>query len=192
MPNAIPDRHIRRIFPFAFFNEIIDAGFDYYPFSQAFLAKAAGSTNVDKLEEIYTAELENEAIKNARKAIARANITNAGDVFNEPLLLLTPIYNKDQLATLHLGQPNLTEQHILAVQYYDVNHKPVFTKETPIEIIRQIPELLWDDPNMLIVRLDLNSASSDEGQAAVLKIPKFLEDKYLESEDAPRGISETL
>ena len=180
------------MFPFAFFNEIIDAGFDYYPLSQAFLAKAAGSTNIGKLEEIYTAELENEAIRGMRKAIARANVTNAGDVFDEPLLLLTPVYNREELAVLHLAQPGLTNQHILAVQYYDVNHKPVFTKETPIEIIRQTPELLWDDPDMLIVRLDLNGAASDEGQAAVLKMPKFLENKYLESEDATHGISETL
>lgn len=192
MPNAIPDRHIRRMFPFAFFNEIIDAGFDYYPFGQAFLAKAIGSTNIAKLEEIYTAELENETIKSVRKSIARANVTNAGDVFDEPLLLLTPVYDREELAVLHLAQPGLTKQHILAVQYYDVNHKPVFTKETPIEIIRQIPELLWDDPNMLIVRLDLNNVASDEGQAAVLKMPKFLEDKYLESEDHAHGISETL
>ena len=62
----------------------------------------------------------------------------------------------------------------------------------PIEVIRQIPELLWDDPNMLIVRLDLNSATSEEGQAAVLKMPKFLENTYLESEETNHGSSETL
>lgn len=192
MPNSIPDRHIKRIFPFAFFNELIDAGFDYYPFSQAFIAKAIGSTNIDKLEEIYNDELNNDTIKNTRKIIARNNVTNAGDVFNEPLLLLGPIYNRKELATLHFAQPIVDEQHILAVQYYDTNHKPVFTKEMPIDVIRQIPELLWDDPNMLIVRLDLNSASSEEGQAAVLKMPKFLEDNYLESEETNHGSSETL
>lgn len=192
MPNSIPDRHIKRIFPFAFFNELIDAGFDYYPFSQAFIAKAIGSTNIKELETIYKAELENKAVKNARKAVARANVTQAGDVFNEPLLLIASIFSKEELATLHLGQPELVNQHILAVQYYDTNHKPIFTKEMPIEVIRQIPELLWDDPNMLIVRLDLNSASSEEGQAAVLKMPKFLENTYLESEETPNGLSETL
>lgn len=192
MPNSIPDRHIKRMFPFAFFNELIDAGFDYYPFSQAFIAKAIGSTNIDKLEEIYNDELNNDTIKNTRKIIARNNVTNAGDGFNEPLLLLGPIYNREELATLHFAQPIVDKQHILAVQYYDTNHKPIFTKEMPIEVIRQIPELLWDDPNMLIVRLDLNSASSEEGQAAVLKMPKFLEDNYLESEETSNGISETL
>lgn len=168
MPLYIPQRHLDRIFPFEFYNEFTEAQSEYIPLSFAFLAKAGGSNA--NLKDLYIKD--QDMMKTHNHQLVKNNIIKTD--FLTDLLLLKPLVSKSNIINGQVSTEN-TLNLGLVVQYFDIHQQPIFTQEMPIEAIRQIPELLWDDPNMFLGVLNFETK-----EIAYLKGPDFLEEKYLD------------
>lgn len=163
MPISIPLRHINRMFPYEFYSELYEALDDYVPLLDTFTLKTINGS-VPNEKELY--EKEREELKPMFKDLSNNNIIHLAPslqvLLNMPVI--ANVFIQDDLLPL--------EQAYMFVQYYDNNQQPIFTQEQNIELIRQIPEILWDDPNLLIGIYDPNLDAED--QVWLFKAPDFV------------------
>lgn len=163
MPISIPLRHIDRMFPYEFYAELYEEIDLYVPFLETFALKTINGS-IPNEKELY--EKEREELKPMFKDLSSNNIIhlapNLQVLLNMPVI--TNVFIQDDLLPL--------EQAYMFVQYYDNNQQPIFTQEQNIELIRQIPEILWDDPNLLIGIYDPNLDAED--QVWLFKAPDFV------------------
>ena len=169
MPISIPLRHIDRMFPYEFYAELYEEIDLYVPFLKTFALKTINGS-IPNEKELY--EKEREELKPMFKDLSSNNIIHLAP--NLQVLLNMPVianvFVQDDLLPL--------EQAYMFVQYYDNKQQPIFTQEQNIELIRQIPEILWDDPNLLIGIYDGNQ--NPEGQVSIYKAPDFMLQKLNE------------
>lgn len=163
MPISIPLRHIDRMFPYEFYAELYEEIDLYVPFLETFALKTINGS-IPNEKELY--EKEREELKPMFKDLSSNNIIHLAPslqvLLNMPVI--ANVFIQDDLLPL--------EQAYMFVQYYDNNQQPIFTQEQNIELIRQIPEILWDDPNLLIGIYDPNL--DDEDQVWLFKAPDFV------------------
>lgn len=163
MPISIPLRHIDRMFPYEFYAELYEALDLYVPFLETFALKTINGS-IPNEKELY--EKEREELKPMFKDLSSNNIIHLAPslqvLLNMPVI--ANVFIQDDLLPL--------EQAYMFVQYYDNNQQPIFTQEQNIELIRQIPEILWDDPNLLIGIYDPNLDAED--QVWLFKAPDFV------------------
>ena len=162
MPISIPLRHIDRMFPYEFYNEIYEALDDYVPLLDTFTLKTINGS-VPNEKELYAKE--REKLRPTFKQLSNNNVIHITSELQ--VLIIMPVIAK---VLVHYQQAPL-EQAYMFVQYYDKAQQPVFTQEQNIQLIRQIPEILWDDPNLLIGIYDPNQ--SGEGEVSIYKAPEF-------------------
>lgn len=163
MPISIPLRHIDRMFPYEFYAELYEALDDYVPLLDTFTLKTINGS-VPNEKELYTKE--RTELKPTFKQLSNNNVIHITSELQA--LIVMPVIAK---ILVHYQQAPL-EQAYMFVQYYDKLQQPVFTQEQDIQLIRQIPEILWDDPNLLIGVYDPNQ--SDEGEVLLFKAPDFV------------------
>lgn len=172
MPISIPLRHIDRMFPYEFYAELYEALDDYVPFLETFVLKTINGS-VPNEKELY--EKEREELRPMFKDLSNNNIIHLTSdlqvLLNMPVI--ASVFAQDDLLPL--------EQAYMFVQYYDKEQQPLFTQEQNIGLIRQIPEILWDDPNLLIGIYDPNLDPED--QVLLFKAPDFVIEQ-LYDEDA--------
>lgn len=163
MPISIPLRHIDRMFPYEFYAELYEEIDLYVPFLETFALKTINGS-IPNEKELYTKE--REELKPMFKDLSSNNIIHLAPslqvLLNMPVI--ANVFIQDDLLPL--------EQAYMFVQYYDNNQQPIFTQEQNIELIRQIPEILWDDPNLLIGIYDPNLDAED--QVWLFKAPDFV------------------
>lgn len=163
MPISIPLRHIDRMFPYEFYAELYEEIDLYVPFLETFALKTINGS-IPNEKELY--EKEREELKPMFKDLSSNNIIHLAPslqvLLNMPVI--ANVFIQDDLLPL--------EQAYMFVQYYDNNQQPIFTQEQNIELIRQIPEILWDDPNLLIGIYDPNLDAED--QVWLFKTPDFV------------------
>lgn len=163
MPISIPLRHIDRMFPYEFYAELYEEIDLYVPFLKTFALKTINGS-IPNEKELY--EKEREELKPVFKDLSSNNIIHLAPslqvLLNMPVI--ANVFIQDDLLPL--------EQAYMFVQYYDNNQQPIFTQEQNIELIRQIPEILWDDPNLLIGIYDPNLDAED--QVWLFKAPDFV------------------
>lgn len=163
MPISIPLRHIDRMFPYEFYAELYEEIDLYVPFLETFALKTINGS-IPNEKELY--EKEREELKPMFKDLSSNNIIHLAPslqvLLNMPVI--ANVFIQDDLLPL--------EQAYMFVQYYDNNQQPIFTQEQNIELIRQIPEILWDDPNLLIGIYDPNLDAED--QVWLFKAPNFV------------------
>lgn len=163
MPISIPLRHIDRMFPYEFYTELYEEIDLYVPFLETFALKTINGS-IPNEKELY--EKEREELKPMFKDLSSNNIIHLAPslqvLLNMPVI--ANVFIQDDLLPL--------EQAYMFVQYYDNNQQPIFTQEQNIELIRQIPEILWDDPNLLIGIYDPNLDAED--QVWLFKAPDFV------------------
>lgn len=172
MPISIPLRHIDRMFPYEFYAELYEALDDYVPLLDTFTLKTINGS-VPNEKKLYTKE--RTELKPTFKQLSNNNVIHITSELQA--LIIMPVIAK---ILVHYQQAPL-EQAYMFVQYYDKLQQPLFTQEQGIQLIRQIPEILWDDPNLLIGIYDPNLDPED--QVLLFKAPDFVIEQ-LYDEDA--------
>lgn len=155
------------MFPYEFFNELYTEYDEYVPMLPSF-TKRALDIAVENPKEEYLTDLEK--YKDTLQPLAKYNILRTELGF--PVMALLPFVNKDKI--LDISDPT-RRVGLFVVQLFDTEHNPVFTEDLTIESCRIIPELLYDDPNLLYGVLFM-----DTGELEMLKTPAYLVDKFLE------------
>ena len=161
MPISIPLRHIDRMFPYEFYAELFESFNEYVPSMNTFSLKSIKGS-VPNEKEIYYKD--RESLKDMFKKLSNHNVIHITP--NLQVLINMPV-----TAKVLLQNPPL-EQAYMFVQYYGTIKQPLLTQEQDINIIRQIPKILWDDPNLLIGIYDPNQ--QPEGQVSIIKAPEFV------------------
>lgn len=172
MPISIPLRHIDRMFPYEFYAELYEALDDYVPLLPTFTLKTI-TGSIPNEKNLF--EEERTELKPTFKQLSNNNVIHITSELQA--LIIMPVIAK---ILVHYQQAPL-EQAYMFVQYYDKLQQPVFTQEKDIQLIRQIPEILWDDPNLLIGIYDPNLDPED--QVLLFKAPDFVIEQ-LYDEDA--------
>ena len=171
MPISIPLRHIDRMFPYEFYTELYAEIDLYVPFLETFVLKTVNGS-IPNEKELY--EKEREELRPMFKDLSNNNIIhltpNLQVLLNMPVI--ASVFAQDDLLPL--------EQAYMFVQYYDKEQQPIFTQEQNIELIRKIPEILWDDPNLLIGIYDPNLDPDD--QVLLFKAPQFVIEQLYEED----------
>lgn len=173
MPEHIQTEHMNRMFPFEFFDEINENIKDYTLTNPAFLAHLKEPLTKDRRAELF-GQSRTEAI------LAEINRNNILEVEPFGELLHLELCAKTEYADKLMGTATERSQvpiSILVGQLYDSAELPVFSKDVTIETIEQIPEVLYDDPNLLLAVVEFGQTETTIG---IIQMPGFLEKKLFE------------
>ncbi|MGN7309256.1 hypothetical protein ACTHQ2_25260, partial [Bacillus subtilis] len=90
------------------------------------------------------------------------------------LLILDMCYANEHADAMLKGglQRSQVPMSILMVQLYDSSNQPVFASDVSEETIARIPEVLWDDPNLLIA---ICSVTEEGPKLGILTDPAKIE-----------------
>lgn len=168
MPNRIKTADMKRMFPYAFYNELNDKLNAYTLNNPAFLV----DTSPDKKEALYHKTRPDELLD----TINQQNIL-AVEPFGELLQLDLCLKTKDVPDMLDPKKRAGVPLQILVCQLYDSSGEPVFSESVTEETIEQIPEVLWDDPNLLLAILEYQE---DGAEMAILQLPPHIQEKVFE------------
>lgn len=179
MPKAIGKEHMKRMFPFEFFDELSKELKGYVFHNPAFLLRDKMKLTEEKCREVYQTTRDNEAMD----SFFRQNIIEV-EPFGEVLVLELCCAEKD-VDTIIQNEIKRSQIPIsmLVCQLYDSSGLPVFATDVTEETIAKIPEVLWDDPNLMLSIVSFandNNTVTGEAQAGIIKIPKHVESKFFE------------
>lgn len=179
MPKNISPSNMKRMFPFAFYDELNEQLKSHVIYNPAFLLDRKLKMSRMKREEIYNATRDNDHIK----TLSKYNIIEI-EPFGEVLVLDLCCEAKD-VDTIIQDSEKRTQIpiSILVCQLYDSAGLPVFANDVSHETIAQIPEVLWDDPNLMLAIVSFSNGKNNitgEAQAGIIKIPAHVEDKFFE------------
>lgn len=185
MPKNIQTEDIKRMFPFEFYDELNENMQDYKLHNPAFMLANVHNFDKEKRREIYT-NMGKDIQKKAQETLKTLHSDNIIEA--EPIgevLLLDICIKKEDIDALLNDDVSDTEKSqqdlcILAVQLYDSSDLPVFSKDVVNESIQQIPEILWDEPNLGIYVIVLNE---DGATIGVVTMPKRIHDKIFETKE---------
>lgn len=179
VPKYIPNRHVKRMFPYAFFNELYEVLDEYTPDNPVFLFRDTPlEERLDKDLEKQFDEIRHEFIKN--KTLEENNIYTLDQ--GEFLILDTMVKRKDRQGAI---DKKPVAKYVLLAQYFDSVDKPVFSKDVKNTTIRLIPEILWDDPRLALAILcvipeDLNKTDGSS-EIGIIKCPDCFTQKFIEN-----------
>lgn len=163
------------MFPFEFYDELTNGLTSHTINNPAFIHKFIDSNiSTEKRKEQYQEHLED--VNSLMQTVATMNIVNI-EPFGE-VLLLNSISDKDQILKSVNDKTGRSQISLLflIVQLYDSSDLPVFSNDVSDDTISKIPEVLIDDPNLLIGIVELGDTQTT---AQVLKIPDRIKDKML-------------
>lgn len=174
MPEMIKSEHMNRMFPFEFYDELSETLTGYTLTNPAFLLHKKQALPIEKRRELF-AKTRNEEVLSALNS---QNILDA-EPFGEllQLELCTKDEFVDQMINDRVGRSQIPLA-ILVGQLYDSSGAPVFSKDVTDESIRQIPEVLWDDPNLLLAVIEYGQDATNIG---VIRMPKRMESTFFEN-----------
>lgn len=175
MPKAIGFDQLKRMFPFAFFDELSTQLKEYVLLNPAFILPrrlANQPMTPEKRKQMFDVARDN----GAARTLSEHNLLNV-EPFGE-LLMLDVCCPADQ-AVIHTEEERAkVPMSILVCQLYDSSDAPVFATDVTEDSITQIPEILWDDPRLMIGIVTFKTEGASVG---VLKIPESIENKVLET-----------
>lgn len=183
MLNYIPNRHIKRMFPYQFYNELYEVLKGYTPENVVFLLR--GTELEDKLDndnlEKQFEEVRDTMFSAKNDTGVKVEEYNLYELDQGEFLILDTYIKREDVKDF-INQKSV-DRYALLVQLFDKDEKPVFSKEQNISLIRQIPEVLWDDPNLAILIMKISSANQTELEdtidLGVIKAPQFYIDKLI-------------
>lgn len=175
MPKSIKAEHTSRMFPFEFYDELSEHLKEFTLLNPAFFLKDELDAATDRKA------LFEKARKNKPMDTLNENNLIQVEPFGELLMLevCSPAKDKETVVK-HRDKRGQIPLSIIVAQLYDSTGAPVFAKDVTEETIGQIPEVLWDDPNLL---LGVITFTQEEPRVAVIKIPKRIEEQFFESVD---------
>lgn len=174
MPETIKSEHMNRMFPFEFYDELNEALTGYTLTNPAFLLHRTKGLSIETRQNLFAKSRTDEVLTR----LNRNNILEA-EPFGE--LLHLELCTKNEYVDQMLGTQTQRSQvplSILVGQLYDSSGAPVFSKDVSEDSIKQIPEVLWDDPNLLLGIIEYGETETTVG---VIHMPKALEAKLFES-----------
>lgn len=176
MPKYINGKNMDKMFPFEFFNEINDKLQGYVIINPAFILQ--DTTLTDKAKELI--------FKNAKDNKATKQMQENNIIQIEPLgeLLIVELCTENKNIETMLNDTKNRSQvpiSMLVVQLYDSANLPVFSEDVNQESIDKIPEVLWDDPNLLIAIATMSNNIDESSKLAILQIPEEIESKIFEN-----------
>lgn len=174
MPNCIKTEHVNRMFPFEFYDELSEQLKAFTLLNPAFILQDQLDLKTEKRKALFE-----QSRKNKPMGILHQNNLLEVEPFGELLALEVCCPTKEKDTVLH--EPDKRGQlplSIIVAQLYDSSCSPVFSKDVTEDSIKNIPEVLWDDPNLFLGVITL---TQEEPRVAVIKIPKRVEDQLFES-----------
>lgn len=168
MIENIEKKDMDRMFPFEFFFELSEKLEGFVFNNPAFMVE---HKDKNRQKEVFEKSRDNIAMS----TLMKNNILDI-EPFGEVLIieLCSDVEKLKHFMKTHKEQAPLS---ILIGQLYDSSDLPVFSKEVSKDTISKIPEVLWDDPNLM---LSVLSFEEDGAKLAVIKIPERIEKKVLE------------
>ncbi|MCC2248944.1 hypothetical protein JUJ52_03095 [Virgibacillus sp. AGTR] len=174
MPNHIKTEHINRMFPFEFYDELSEHLKAFTLLNPALFLKGRLNDTTEQRKALFEQSRNNKA----NETLNQNNLFQV-EPFGELLALDVCCPNEDKETVLKerdkRGQLPLS---VIVAQLYDSSNTPIFASDVTEESIKQIPEVLWDDPNLL---LGVVSFTQEEPRVAVIKIPKQIEGQLFET-----------
>ncbi len=172
----IPLRNVNRMFPFEFYKELNSEFKEWIPQNPAFTLELTtilkNLKSFDQKDVYYKTK---KASKDLLKTLEQQNIIEF-DAF--PVLLLDS-YVQASNVNPNTGDLNKnTKSAYLFVQYFDSSSQPIFAKDVKLESIRKIPEILYDDPNLLIGLFIQGESENDGYELAIIKGPDNILSKF--------------
>jgi hypothetical protein len=174
MPKHIQAKHVNRMFPFEFYEELSENLNAFTLLNPAFFLRDTLGVTPDQRKTLFKQSRENKQM-----VVLNQNNLIQVEPFGELLTLEMCCAAQDQ--DVILKEPEKRSQlpiSIIVAQLYDSTGAPVFASDVAEESIEQIPEVLWDDPNLL---LGVVSFTEEEPRVAVIKIPERIEKRLFES-----------
>lgn len=173
----VPLRHVYRMFPYEFFKELNEAWDEWIPFQPMFTIPY---TDLKDNLNNWTEEQKKENFDEYRlnhKPYDHANIIEIDFTYIMPLM---PYIKKDLIDKKTAGSKDPNQLDFLVVQYFDSSQQPIFAPTVTTASVREIPEILYDDPNLLIGVVTTKIDQPESFEIAVLKAPSFIMDKMTE------------
>lgn len=184
MPKSIKSEDKLRMFPFEFYEELSDNMTTHKLLNPAFMLKDNPNDNKSSItarKELFNAPINDETLK-LRQTLDTLNIQTI-EPFNE-LLILEPCIKSENINTKSKAEKSQQPLSVLVVQLYDSSQQPIFAQNVAQESINDIPEVLWDDPNLLI---GIVSFEEDGASIAIIRIPEYIEKAHLEPINKDNG-----
>lgn len=186
MVKFVPNRHLKRMFPYMFFNELYGHLTDYTPENAVFLLR--GTPHESKLDDNLEKQFEE-----IRKELLGDKTLEQNNIYelDQGEFLIVDTYIKRSDIPQAIQQSESVPRYILLAQLFDSAEQPVFSKNTSLETIRKIPEVLWDDPNLALLLLPI-TADTKEGdlneaiELLVIKGPDHFINSLLSDENVER------
>lgn len=173
MIKSIETPHMNRLFPFEFFDELDQQLSDYIIYNLAFIVNKKQPLSKEKRKKLYKKSEDRESL-----TILHQNNIIEIEPYGE-ILILDNCVEKEYIDRIIKGEErSQIPMSILICQLYDKNDKPVFSKHTNEKTIQNIPEILWDDPQLMLSVITLSDC--DDPTMAILKIPPSIEAKLFE------------
>lgn len=174
----IPHRNVIRMFPFEFYKELNGVHKTYIPQNAIFTLEY--TQHMDKLKALPDDEKRQifyDYYNNQTKQLAENNII---EINGEHYLTLMPCVKPEHIDATDGGVTQQSELSFLAVQYFDSSRQGIFGPGVALSSIHQIPEILFDDPNLMIAVITFTMDQVDAGATmAVITLPEFLHEKYI-------------
>lgn len=173
MPKHIDAAHVNRMFPFEFYDELSEQLKAFTLLNPAFILRDRIDVTTEQRKALFE-----QSRKNKPMDLLNENNLLQVEPFGELLALEVCCPAKDKADILR-GNDKRSQLplSIIVAQLYDSSGAPVFATDVDERSIAQIPEVLWDEPNLL---LGIVSFTETEPQVAVLKIPEHVEKQILE------------
>jgi hypothetical protein len=174
MPKHIQEEHVNRMFPFEFYEELSEHLNAFTLLNPAFFLRNKLDTTPDQRKVLFK-----QSRSNKQMVVLNQNNLIQVEPFGELLTLEMCCAAQDQ--DVILKEPEKRSQlpiSIIVAQLYDSAGAPVFASDVEEGSIEHIPEVLWDDPNLL---LGVVSFTEEEPRVAVINIPERIEKRLFES-----------
>jgi hypothetical protein len=184
VPKHIEAAHVNRMFPFEFYDELSEQLTSFTLLNPAFILRDRLDVTTEQRKALFE-----QSRKNKPMDLLNQNNLLQVEPFGELLVLeaCCPAEEKDAVLQGHDNRSQ-SPLSIIVAQLYDSSGAPVFATDVDEQSIARIPEVLWDEPNLL---LGIVSFTQEEPRVAVIKIPEHIEKQILEPiQDDDRGASE--
>ncbi len=192
MVKYVPNRQVKRIFPYDFYNDLYTNLTQFVAENKHFLYR---DTNLDQLVDRNTPEVQ---FENFRKLMYEPSIGeismeehNLYKVDQGEFLILDQFISREDRLTF-IKEEDDVDRYVILVQLYDDDHKPLLSKDRSLRELREIESATIHDDNLAILVMQTLSAETPDEldeklHLGVIKAPPHLIEKLLTSDNVERS-----
>lgn len=188
----IPNRHVKRVFPYEFYDELYERLTQFTPENVVFLLRDTEFEN--KLDDDVKSQFDNirDIMLNDKNeegtTLEEYNIYSELDQ-GEFLVLDTFIRREDRDKFI---QKQPIDQFVLLVQLFDENQQPIFSKDGQLSKVRKLDAIETDHPDLAMMLMQVASADADNSlethvELGVIQGPDHFIEKLVTDDSAERS-----